>query len=169
MSDWCILRTSGKHTLDLASTLALDGYSVWTPSRTQGRRLPRTRAQIEIPAPLLPSFVFAAARYVSDLLVLSDIPRKRQPDFSVFHYMRRIPLILDSELAGLRNEEARAIPKNRRRHLAKNDVVRIEDGAFAGMSGIVQYDSGKYAMVLFGGMAVKIATFLLRPDEKRAA
>lgn len=169
MSDWCILRTAGKNTLELADSLKRDGYPVWAPTKVLPRRLPRTKVQIDYPVALMPTYVFAAARYLSDLLVLSDIPRKKQPDFSVFHYMRRIPLILDSELAGLRNEEARSIPKGKRKQLKIGDLVRIEDGAFAGMSGVVQYDAGKYAMVLFGGFAVKIATFLLRPNERQAA
>jgi hypothetical protein len=167
LTGWCILRTSGRYTLPLAASLRKAGFEAWTPSYVQQRRLPRAKARAERPMPLLPTFVFAKARHVPDLVLLADDPTKDHEGFSVFRYLGRIPLIADVELEALRTEENRAAPKQKQRVYREGEAVKLSQGSFAGLPGVVQ-DGGdrRYTFVAFGGtMRVKISTFLLRSDE----
>lgn len=183
MSDWCILRCSGRHTLPLADSLNSGGYECWTPARHVRKRIPRTRARIELPAPLLPTYVFARAGELHRLLdIVEDQHRGQQvvlvgddgqhllPDFSVFHYLDRIPLVADTELVALRLAERRAeAPAKAKRRFVHGEPVSVSDGPWVGLSGMVQDQKGNYTIVLFGRMSVKIATFLLHPGERVAA
>lgn len=169
MNQWLILRCSGRNTLPLADSLNRAGFECWTPAFE--KRLPRKRT--ERTAPLLPTYVFAGARHLEGLLELSDpnAPPTRHPQFSVFHYLDRIPLIADSDLDALRNSEAKRTRREKRglKRFESGDPVRINEGAFSGMSGIVKHSNGKYALVMFDRMAVNVATFLLHPGERKAA
>lgn len=164
MSDWCILRTSGRHTLALARSLGAAGFGTWAPQTQTRKRAPRTNERSEQPAPLLPTYVFARTDRLSDLLGLANADRHAHPEFSVFHYFDRIPIIADCELDPLRAAEAKSIRRRReKREFNQGDVVSVDDGPWTGLSGIVQQAQGNYAMVLFRGMSVRVATFLLHP------
>lgn len=161
---WCILRTSGRSTLPLASSLTNAGFEVWTPVQTRMKRLPRARAKIDRPAPIMPTFVFAKARHLIDLIGLSN-RREGHEGFSIFHHFGRIPLVEDVELEALRSEERRVVPKHSRHVFSAGQRVRVPAGAFCGMVGSVENGNERFTMVCFGGGAtVKIATFLLRSD-----
>lgn len=73
MSDWCILRCSGRHTMGLAESLAKDGFEVWTPIETVRIRVPRMNAKREVRLPIMPSYVFARARHLIDMLEMSGV------------------------------------------------------------------------------------------------
>ncbi|KQR83464.1 hypothetical protein [Sphingomonas sp. Leaf343] len=111
MSRWCILRTDGSKTLPLMRSLSAAGFVVWTPARTIRKvTRPGTRHEqrSELDVPILPTFVFARER---DLPMLADVTQlsiSPHPGFSIFRYGGRIPLVGDAEVAGLREEEARA-------------------------------------------------------------
>lgn len=165
MSDWCILRTSGRATLSLAASLSNAGFDVWTPIQIEQRRTPRSKAKVEWPAPIMPTFVFARADCMPEMLALSKTAVKAHADFSVFRFQGRIPLLKDYALEPLRTAERRVTPITKRRPFRKGETVRIPEGSFAGMSGVVQQDDGRYTLVCFGGrVQVKIATFLLQQD-----
>jgi hypothetical protein len=148
---WIILRTAGRCTLPLAASLAKAGYQVWTPAKTETVRVPRANARRDVTMPIMPTFIFAKATSLVDLIELSETPDKGHEEFSVFHYFGRIPLLADIELEALRSEETRAVPKRKRKVYAKGERVRVPEGSFAGMSGIVQQADGQYALVSFGG------------------
>lgn len=169
MSDWCILRTSGRNTLGLAESLSNAGFDSWTPQEVLVRRATRAKTRVERPMPIMPTFVFARARDVSDLIRLAATPRKKQPDFSVFHYQGRIPLVSDRAIEPLRTAELRAVPKARKRMFQPGQAVHLPEGAFTGLSGIVEESNGKFTLVCFGRTRVKIDTFLLRPDDANKA
>lgn len=170
MTDWCILRTAARSTLRLADGLSASDYEAWTPVEVIRRRVPRKNDAQAIPAPIMPTFVFARASQMPGLFALAADPMTALPSFSVFRYRDRIPLVCDSELRALRAREDRS-----RREVLKagkaapyrhGDMVRAPDGAFAGMSGIVEMSDGKHTLVMFGGrFGVKIDTFLLRENE----
>ncbi|GGB21409.1 hypothetical protein GCM10011380_08710 [Sphingomonas metalli] len=111
MSRWLILRTSGGQTLPLAASLGAAGFAVWTPARVLRRSIPAKtpsgKRLIATDAPILPTFVFAAE---ADLLRLAaaavELPSPH-PAFSIYRHGGRVPLVGDSEIAGLREEEAR--------------------------------------------------------------
>lgn len=182
MSDWCILRTSGRHTLPLAESLGGAGLDVWTPVKLvdtkthktiSPSRKQRARARVQVPAPLLPYFVFARARHAYRLLSLSSDPLSKHPAFSVFHDNNRIPVIADCELDGLRKVEAAerlsATKRKPQMIYGSGAAVLATEGAYAGLSGVVEKGGGKYTAVIIDGRKLKIATYLLIPESREAA
>lgn len=174
--DWIILRTAPRCTLSLARSLAEDGFEAWTPVETKTVTKPRFNVRREVRLPLLAGFVFARSSHLLDLLSLASLPHRprrgfggRQPaheSFSVFHAQDRIPAIADVDLEPLRSEETRAIPRRKRKVYARGERVRVPEGSFAGMTGVVEEADGRFAFVSFGGaLRFKIASFLLRPDS----
>lgn len=111
-SGWCILRTSGPRTLALARSLAAAGFEVWTPQRTTRRVLRKGRKgerKIQVDAPILPTFVFARATHLSALAYAAAEPVSPHPPFSLFRHGGRIPLVNGADIAGLQEEESRAV------------------------------------------------------------
>jgi transcription antitermination factor NusG len=178
--DWFILRTAGRSTLPLAASLAEDGFECWTPVRTQRIRIPRMNIKREVKLPLLPSFIFARATHLHELLELAQMAEKprRDPhggrssrpahrDFSVFHYLDRIPMIADRSLDPVRTKEREIVPKKDAPRFDRGAKVRVGSGAFEGLKGKVERCADGHALVIFGsnGRRVKIATWLLAEDE----
>lgn len=182
MSDWCILRTAGRSTLPLVKSLAEAGYEVWTPSAVP-LKIPRRRRKTEDEprAAMTPTYVFARARHVFELIALASSPTRNHEGFTVFHTIYGIPLVTDKSLNGLRAEEDRLESKREeqaRRQRSKGkgeafpigETVRIPDGSFAGMDGMVAESDARHTIVLFGGsMRLKISTFILRENELSCA
>jgi transcription antitermination factor NusG len=166
MVRWCILRTGGKRTLRLADSLALSGFEVWTPRETIRKRLPRRKAKADHTIPIMPTFVFANAAQLTDLAALAMRKNKAQPDFSVQQYNRCYPLIDDHELDPLRVAERKGTPLEQVRQFTHGETVKLTEGGFAGMAGIVQTSDGKHTMVCFPGFTIpiKISTLHLLPD-----
>lgn len=162
---WCVLRTSGRGTLSLADSLSGAGIEAWAPRRELDVRRPRSRCRSRRIVPLMPSYVFARVRHLEDLVRLSDRPGRHE-GFSLFRYFGKLALFSDDALEPLRSAETRALPRRRRRTYRPGQMVRVPEGNFGGMSGIVERSDGRYTMVCFGGsIRVKIATFLLRENE----
>jgi hypothetical protein len=112
-TDWCILRTSGGRTLNLARSLAQAGFDVWTPTRTVKRPHGKPdskgrRSTVETDTPILPTFVFARVPYLPTLAHLATDAAHQHPPFSIFAHAGRIPLIGDRAIAGLQEEERTA-------------------------------------------------------------
>ena len=170
---WCILRTAGPRTLPLTRSLAAAGFDVWTPVQTGTRRKPRSQVTTEFEAPIVPTFVFARADRLNDLRRIASLPVKPHPAFSVFHSFDRAPLIAGAEIEGLRHYERRCNEiatrnkaKAHRREFAIGDAVNVLDGAWQGLSGIVEGGDGRQARVSFGGsLSVTIATFYLISND----
>lgn len=177
---WCILRTSGSRTLPLARSLAAAGFEVWTPVETNDRRRPRSKARVEFEAPIMPTFVFARSDQLNDLQVAAVAAVKEHPPFSIFRWSGKIPLVSDQQIASLRAAEDKAaarVEAGRRRDrlqverkfFTPGEQVKVTEGSFSGLSGMVEDGDGKFTFVAFGGsMRVKIGSFLLAPDEVEA-
>lgn len=174
---WCILRTSGASTMPLARALRESGFDAWTPIEIQTRRRPRSRNRYDQEAAIMPSYVFADAGRISELLILSKSPTQCYrvwdkdlrrfvthgiPYFSVFRYGDRFPIIADGSLEPLRVIERRVGPKQ---CYNPGDRVKLVDGGFAGMSGVVEGTQGQFILVSFAGFhqPIKIASFHLHP------
>ena len=155
---WCVLRCAGRMTLGLAETLETEGFTVWTPAELE--RFPGKRARRMVP--LMPTFIFAAARHLWTLVEMADAPGS---DFSVFRYLDRFPVIADEDLKGLREAENEAVPKAERPAYAKGEFVQATDGAYSGLPGTIIRCRGGDALVLFGWQKVKISTFILKPSS----
>jgi transcription antitermination factor NusG len=168
-SKWCILRTAGPRTLPLAKSLGDAGLEVWTPASVVQRRQGRSRERVDVDAPIMPTFVFARAHHLSELLGYASSPISPHPSFSVFHYYDRIPILADREIEALRTVEGRARLARRKaeRHVfPAGQKVCVPDGPFAGLIGVVEDEgNGKYALVCFGEWRLKVATFLLQPSD----
>lgn len=162
---WCILRTSPSRTMALAASLRRAGFDAWTPIETKSFRPRGRRGKTEAEVPIMPTFVFAKSRHLVDLAALAEDPSQDHERFSVYRHLGRIPLVADVELEALRSEEIRAVPKEKQRVYGVGASVRVPEGAFRGMTGMVEDSDRRFTLVCFGSMRVKIATFLLRPDE----
>lgn len=166
MTDWCILRCRGADTLRLAGSLQAVGFECWTPVETIDKRLPRRRARKRDELPVMPSYVFARARHLVDLLEEANAQFSEHPDFSVFHHLARIPLVADEALNPLRIAERRRTPFDQVAKFTKGEMVRLLEGGFAGLTGVVELTRGQYTLVTFPGfpMPIKISTLLLVSD-----
>jgi len=166
---WCILRTSGARTLRLAESLMAAGLDAWSPEMMVTRRQGRMRKRVEVSTPILPTFVFARARHIAELQACRMLPINPHPGFSIFRHLGRYPVVADKDIVALRAEEERArvvVLKRTRRTVPIGSRVTMSEGAFAGLTGIVERSDGKSALVCFGGgFSVSIATWLL-PDDK---
>jgi len=168
--DWIILRTMGRHTMRLAGSLAAAGFDVWTPIETKTVTVPRLNVKREIRLPIMPSYVFARADRVVDLLELRP---PAHVDFSVMrHADRMIPSISDDQLTALRRLEAKRTPRKKAERTFTTGVevrVKVEGGSFSGLQGRVVRSDSSYTLVCFNErIEVKIATCLLHLDEVEA-
>ncbi len=178
---WCILRTSGSSTMPLARGLREAGYDAWTPIEIQNRRRGHSRDRIDREAAIMPSYVFADAARLAELLALSKRPAQCYrrwdkakaefvihgiPYFSVFRYDDRFPVIADGSLEPLRVIERRTAPKAIAPVFSQGDRVKLVEGGFAGMSGVVETSKGEYSLVCFPNfpIPIKIASLLLLQD-----
>lgn len=178
---WCILRTGSVSTLPLAKSLTDAGYEVWTPLEIHERRSPKTRKREEVTAALMPSFVFARSLHLADLIDLSRSPTlnyqvwdkeqrrmvtKGHPVFRLFRSDGGYPTVSDRELQPLRIAEKRTAPKPAGKVFNTGDRIKLTEGGFAGLSGIVERTQGAFALVAFPGfnIPVKIATWMLIAD-----
>lgn len=155
--DWCILRTKGSSTLRLARSLELDGIGAWTPTEIQQRGNHRNSAKHEVMLAVMPTYVFAPAEHLVDLLAAAEAPVSIHPDFSVFRHLDRFPLIADVQLNSLRLIERKAAAKNSPVVFPRDYQVRIPDGPFQGLTGRVVEDSnGGFTLVAFPNFAIPI-------------
>lgn len=181
MSDWIILRTSGRSTLPLAESLAEDGYEVWTPVETIRKEIPRMNVKREVRQPIMRSYVFAAVTHLVDLLQLAAMPVKPRrgaglmkpahPGFSVLHAFGRIPLVAERHLAELRKLEAKRTPRKVAAYaFPRNGIVRVVGGAAMGKIGIVVSSSRTKTKIFCIGdrYDLEIPTSLLEPDAIQA-
>ncbi len=177
MSDWIILRTAGRSTLNLAETLGQDGFEVWTPVETRTMPIPRKNVKRTIKLPIMPSYVFARALHLIDLIQMAAMPfkprrasgRPAHPDFSVMHFCEGIPTIGELQLEALRYMEAKLTPRARAEITFAAGIevkVKTEGGSFGGMKGVVRRSDHGLTLVCFDGrMSVKIPTSLLEQDQ----
>ena len=180
---WCILRTGGPRTVPLAKSLADAGFEAWTPIQVQFREKTRRKPAEERAMPILPTFVFARAKHLSELNRLTRSDVHWHPAFSVFRYQGVPPIISDERIGGLREAEAAALKiadarrrsdagkalkdakDQLRRALPKGKSIDMPTGPFAGFTGVVESSTRKEAwVVLPGGFRLKIDTWLVAQD-----
>jgi transcription antitermination factor NusG len=174
--EWIVLRTGSAQTLPLVRSLRDYGVEVWSPVKTISKRRPRSNERREVTVAILPSYVFARASHLADLMVAANRSVSPHPPFSVFKYCGKVPIISDRSLENLRRIEKRALPEKAARQFKQGERVRITEGGFAGMTGIVKTGRGRYTMVLFPGfsMPIKVKSMLLvdeidQPERELAA
>lgn len=134
----------------------------------------------------MPSYVFANAKHLVELLQRASNPQQTFlkwdadlrrmvsqgiPQFSVFHHNGGIPLIADDSLDSLRRIEARTAPKPTAPSFVPGQAVKLTEGGFAGLAGLVQSSKGDFAMVTFKEypIAIKISRLLLSEDMVNSA
>jgi transcription antitermination factor NusG len=168
---WCVLRMSGQRTQAVTDSLTAAGFEVWTPLCEESRRRPRSKVRVRRIVPVMPTYVFARATHLHDLLAEASNPTTDHPPFSVFRWDGRIPLIADRHLNALRVAEQKRKTGKAAPSFAAGEIVRVIDGPAAGLSGIVERSKGKFALVAFPDSQVPmdISTFLLVPDAAHRA
>lgn len=173
---WCILRMAAGRTLAVADSLSAAGIEAWTPKEVQRRRLHRSRKAAEDhTVAMAPTFVFARAHALPDLLRIMSMPVSPHPPFGLFRFAGRIPVVGERDMEFLRSAEKKAERRQKRSHryiYPRGTHVRIDQEAhpaFGGMIGVVEACQGKEARVtlaLFGRtVEFKVATWLLRTDD----
>ncbi len=182
LDGWLILRTAGGKTLRLAETLREDGYEAWSPTETRTIRVPRMNARRTVKLPIMPTYVFARAHHLVDLLELAAMPVKPRcfvpveedaerpaphANFSVLHVHDKIPVVTDLSLDGLRHIEFKRTPRKKALEALKpGSEVAIEGGSFGGLRGKVERSDTAYTLVSFeGSFPVKISTGLFERNE----
>ncbi len=175
LDGWCILRTAGSKTLKLAETLREDGYEAWSPAETRSIRIPRANVRRKVVLPIMPTYVFARAYHLHDLLELAAMPVKPRrhanqpahPSFSVLHIHDKIPLVSDGSLEGLRHIEFKRTPRKKALAALKpGQEVAIEGGSFGGLKGKVERSDTAHTLVSFSDtFSVKINTCLFERNE----
>lgn len=184
LGQWVILRCASADTLKLCKSLSDEGLHVWSPVERKMGRMRKTRDRFFKEAALMPSYVFASAPQLDAFRLLEVEWPRRHPGFSLYRFKGCIPLIADDQLDGLREEEnriGRVFDRAQRRgrkgpKLAPGTAVRLPDGPFAGISGIVEDVQGQYTLVdidVFGkATTIKVASLLLADnviEQQRAA
>jgi len=158
----------------VTASLAGAGFDVWTPVETQVRRLPRSKKTVEREMPVMPTYAFASADSLPDLLALSGAVDSSHPPFSIFRHRDHFPLIAARSLAPLRDAEERQREAARKRRRAGEPIpafpagnqVKVQDGVAAGMSGVVIEQRGRKVLVAFPNtlMAWEIDALILASD-----
>lgn len=174
LGSWFILRMASADTLRIHRNLMQAGLSTWTPIERRFGRMPRTKARYEKEFALLPSYVFARVEHLDEILRIAMLPNKDIGRFSVFHHKGGIPLIADDQLRDLRAEESRVVgifERLKRKgvkgpQFSKGAVIKLDEGPFAGLAGVVEGQQGQNTLVSFSGYhrPIKIASLLLRED-----
>lgn len=163
---WCVLRMAPAATLALARSLSAAGFDVWTPTEVVTKRVPRANVKRKVTVALLPSFLFARAGHIPALLAIRADPVKHHREFRLFRQADRFPLIDDDALAPLRLIERRMKPRDG--GLVGGERVKLTEGGFAGLSGVVESSRGDFATVAIPGfqnMKLRIARWHLQADD----
>ncbi len=163
-------------TLKVATSLREAGIEIWTPVVIHKRRAPRTKAVTSVERPIAPTFAFAAAEHIEQLLAIRRDPLSPHPAFSLLHHRGDVVRIKDSDLAGLRaaqvdeQRKAGSLGKQRPAAIEVGVGVRMDEGPFAGMSGIVTSSDGRRTYLNFGGLLgrCEIETSQIQPDQLEA-
>lgn len=179
LGSWCILRMNSGDTLRVVEALMEQGLSVWTPVDWCVGRMPRTRARYDKAIPVLPGYAFGDVGHIDELVRLAGLRRRDFPKFRFLESERGAeltPLIADSELDWLRAEDARlraVFDRHKRKEaeakapkLEAGTPVKMTDGAYAGLSGVVEGSCGQDSMVHLPAFkkTVKVASLLLLPS-----
>ena len=133
------------------------------------RRRGPSRERIEYAAPIMPTFVFARADRRYDLIRIAALTFSGHPGFSVFRHLGAIPTVGNAEIAEERRVEERgkrAAKMGQRQAFTIGQPVKVTKGPGAGLSGeVVKDGDGKFLLVAFAGMNMKIGSWLLGTDE----
>lgn len=175
LGSWFILRMAGGDTLRVVEYLTRRGFEAWTPIERKRGRMPRTRASFDKAFALMPTYAFASVHDLNRIHHLASVPANDRPCFSVFQHNGGVPLIGDGQLDALRAEEGRlqgiyerACRKGRRGpRFDPGQAVRLTEGPFAGLDGVVQEQQGQFALVNLRGFhsPIKIQSLLLLDES----
>lgn len=167
----CILRCAPASTMPLVKSLTRAGIEVWTPVEQIVRRVPRANIKRTIDTAMLPSYLFVQAIHIPHLIELMESPRKDHREFHLFRHMGKIALIADDTLAPLRllERKSRATVKADS-PIKAGAIVRLEDGGFAGLSGVIEKPGTNFSSVRIEGFgsALKIANYYLLPNTEES-
>ena len=181
MTDWVILRVASRQTMRLAQSLGEIGMDAWTPTESIIRKARRSHPREERTEALMPSYVFARAQHQPDLIALTHSPslqyrvwnpEKRRmavrghPHFWLMQGQDTpFASVSEAQLSPLRRISERRRPKQSTAPLNNGDRIRMTEGCYAGLYGVVEDSRGPFPEVLLDGWAipVRLAKWLLHP------
>ena len=168
---WCILRCSSQSTLPLVRSLTRAGVEVWTPIEQVTKRVPRANIKRVIDRALLPSYLFASAQDMPNVLAIMNSPSKDHREFRLFKHNGGVPLIADSTLDALRLVARKSAVKAMPPAFGKGQRVVLTSGIGQGLTGEVYRPGNEFTTVNFPGysMPMRIANYILLPCDKEAA
>jgi hypothetical protein len=157
LGSWCILRMASGDTLKVAASLTAAGLEAWAPADDDD-------------TPLTKTYAFARMAHLHELLALVRSPSltclvwdpelRRMVTRGVPYFrLMRDPLdatnwatVSDRQLAPLRGIEWGRKPRGQVKTIPVDTKVRLDDGGFAGLDGVVVEVRGKFATVVFEGL-----------------
>jgi hypothetical protein len=171
---WCILRTSGRHTIRLAGTLNAAGIEAWSPVEPKMIRVPRKNVRRQIIVPMMASYVFAKADRMVDLLRLADTEERARhgvgwahPEFRVMMRQDGPITIEDGQFVALRQIEGRRA-RSKRADMVFNEGVRVRvgSGIAGGLVGSVTRSNRKSTAICIGpNFIMTFSTSILSLDD----
>lgn len=178
---WLVLTCSNAVTLRLAESLTEAGIEAWAPREIIVLRARRQHKREEIIGPLMAGFVFARTRHLHELLELAHSPAmlyqvwdagqrkmvtKGHPHFRFFLINGQQRIIPERQLAELRRLDGLTRPKTPLRKWSVGERIRLSDGAYAGLGGIVLSCSGEQTKVQIDGWNIcpTVSTRLLHAE-----
>lgn len=158
LGSWCILTCDSSDTLRVVEALIGLGLGVWTPVEWSVARMPVTRSRYDKPTAMMPGYVFGDTGHLDQFVRLAGLRRRDLPRFKFLESQAmadHTPLVSDSALDALRDEEARrrttferAKRKDYKPPKPKLDAeVRMPDGPFGGINGEVRRTKGRDIVV----------------------
>lgn len=170
--DWLILRMAASRTVAVTASLKEAGFEVWTPMEKMSQRRPRSRAVVAKKVPMMPTYCFARARHLVDLAAEIVDPMSRHPQFSIFQHGGHVVFVADAHLDPLRGRQQARGSKGKPEPLWNpGDDVRITEGPFGGLSGIVKDAKGQKVWIAFPDfrIPIQVSASLLLSDVIRAS
>ncbi len=179
MTDWIILRTAPSKTLALAASLAEAGFEAWTPMVARVWREGESRTRKSEVVHGTPGYVFTRSERLAEMLGLSRTPALRymvwdaelkrmvsrgHPAFTVMPDAVGYAAVSDRELEYLRRAERRDRPKQLTRPYRPGEEIRVIDGPYQGLSGVVAGVYGVHVEIEFprSNHPVKIPMWMLQ-------
>lgn len=166
---WVILKCSGAQTLRLAQSLAWASIEAWSPAETQTARKAGSRSRRPQRVPIMPTFVFARAEHLFDLLRIHEAPASPHPKFSFLRTVGELSYCPDSALAHLRVAEMKGRAPEEVRKWEVGDEVHYTGSGFEGLVGTVERTKGKSVWVRFAKLPwpVETSAYLLLPKDQQ--
>lgn len=130
MRSWHVLRVKPRHEKVTGEALRLSGFEPFVPTSTELRQWSDRKKAVEVQ--LFPGYVFCRFHHDHQLQVLK-IPGV----VSIVSFSKIPAAVPDEEIDAIRTIVASGLPARPGQYLRTGDMVTVEEGCLAGVSGIL--------------------------------